>query len=66
LEHSFYLSLQNDPQPISSAIQKYNAANMPARVGKALEEVFKQYNKASVKEKLDMVLLVITQNHMCE
>ena len=65
LEHSFYLS-QHDPQPISSAVQKYNAANTPARVGNALEEVFKHYNKASETEKVDMVLKVIIQNHMGE
>ena len=49
-----------------SAVQMYNASNTSARVGKALEEVFKQYNKASEKEKVDMVLLVIAKNCMSE
>ena len=35
-----------------SAVQMYNASNTSARVGKALEEVFKQYNKASEHEKV--------------
>ena len=66
LEHSFYLSQQNDPQPVSSAIQKYNASNMHARVGEALEDTLKQleYNKASENEKVDMILNVIIQNHL--
>ena len=66
LEHSFYLSQQDDPQPVSSAAQKYIASDTPARVGKALKDVFMQYNKASEDEKLDMVLKVIIQNHMGE
>ena len=66
LEHSFYLSQQDDPQPVSSAAQKYIASDIPARVGKALKDVFKQYNKASEDGKLDMVLKVIIQNHMGE
>ena len=66
LEHSFYLAQQNDPKPVSSALEKYNALNIHAKVATDLEEVFKQYNKASEKEKVDMVLLVITQNRMGE
>ena len=66
LEHSFYLSQQNDPQPVSSATEKYLASNTPARVGKALQDVFKQYNKASGVEKLDMIFNIIIQNHMGE
>ena len=66
LEHSFYLAQQDDPKPLSSAIEKYNALNICAKVATDLEEVFKQYNKASEKEKVDMVLLVIAQNRMGE
>jgi hypothetical protein len=66
LEHSFYLSQQNYPQPVSSAAQKYIASDMPAGVGKTLEDVFKQYNKASEDKKVDMVLKVIIENHMGE
>ena len=66
LEHSFYLFQQKDPQPVSSAAQKYLASNTPASVGKALDDVFKQYNKASNNEKVAMVLKVISQNHMGE
>ena len=66
LEHSFYLSQQDVPQPVSSAAQKYIASETPARVEKALKEVFMQYNKASEDEKLDMVLKVIIQNHIGE
>ena len=65
-EHSFHLCQQNDPLPISSAVQMYNVANKPARVGKALEDVFKQYNKASEAEKLDMVLDIIIHNCICK
>ena len=64
LEYSFYLSEQNDPQPLFSAAQKYVASNTPARVGKALEDVSKQYNKASDDEKVEMILSVINQHHM--
>jgi len=64
LEHSFYLFQQNDPHPVSSAAQKYIASNTPDRVGEALQDVFKQYNKASENEQVDMVLNVIIQNHM--
>jgi hypothetical protein len=64
LEHSFYLAQQKDPKPVFSALEKYNAFNIRAKVVTALEEVFKQYTKASQKEKVDMVLLVITQNRM--
>ena len=66
LEHSFYLFQQKDPQPAFSAVQKYKASNTPARVSKALEDVFKQYNKASENEKVDIVLNVIIQNRMGE
>ena len=66
LEHSFYLAQQNDPKPVSSALEKYNALNIHAKVATDLEEVFKQYNKASEKEKVDMVLLVIAKNCMSE
>ena len=63
LEHSFYLSQHNDPQPFSAA-QKYFASNTPARVGQALKDVFKQYHKAPEDEKINMVFNLITQNHM--
>ena len=67
LEHSFYLAQQHDLQPVSSAVQKYNASNTSTRVGKALEDVFKQYNKTySETEKVDMILKVIIQNHIGE
>ena len=66
MEHSFYLSQQNDPQPVSSAVQKYKASNTCATIGKALEDVFKQYNKVSYSEKVDMIVKVIVQNHMGE
>ena len=65
LEHSFYLSQQNDPQPVSSAAQKYLASNTPASVGQALEDFFK-HNKASDGEKTDMVFNIIIQNRMGE
>ncbi|KAH0827378.1 hypothetical protein J3R83DRAFT_4030 [Lanmaoa asiatica] len=64
LEHSFYLSQQDDPKPIFSAAQKYKASLIPARVRKALEEVVKQYSKLSLIEKRDMVVNIILQNHM--
>ena len=64
LEHSFYLSQHNDPQPVSSAAQKYFASNTPARVAQALKDVFKQYHKAPEDEKINMVFNLITQNHM--
>ena len=66
MEYSFYLSQQNIPQPVLSAAQKYTTSDTPARVGKALKEVFKQYNKASEDEKVDIVLKVVIQNHMGE
>ena len=66
LEHSFYLSQQDTPQPVSLAVQQYNASNTPARVGKSLEDVFGQYNRASETEKIHMVLNIITQNRMGE
>ncbi|KAF8556884.1 hypothetical protein OG21DRAFT_1551482 [Imleria badia] len=55
LEHSFHLSQQNDPQPATSAIQKYHASNIPARVKMALKDVVKQYSKVSEKEKENMI-----------
>ena len=64
LEHSFYLAQQNDPKPVFSAFEKYNAFNIHIKVETALKKVFKQYNKASEKEKVDMVLSVINQNRM--
>jgi len=64
LEHSFYLSQQNDPQPVSSAAEKYIASNIPVSVAKALKDVLKQYNKASFGEKVAIVLNVIIQNRM--
>ena len=65
MEHSFYLSQQNDPQPVSSAAQKYLASNISAGVGQALEAIFK-HNKVSEDEKTDMVFNVIIQNRMGE
>jgi hypothetical protein len=44
LEHYFYLSQPND-QPVSSAAQRYNGSNTLARVGNALEDVFKHTTK---------------------
>jgi hypothetical protein len=66
LEHSFYLSQQNDPQPVSSAAQNYIASDTPARVGEALEDIFKHFNNASEDKNVDMVLKVIIENHMSE
>jgi hypothetical protein len=66
LEHSFYLSQQNHPQPVSFAAQKYIASNTPAGVGKAIEGIFKQYNKVSDDSKVDMIFKVIIENHMDE
>jgi hypothetical protein len=66
LEHSFYLAQHNDPKPVSSAILKYNEPSTAARVGKDLEDVFKQYNTVSVNEKVNMVFKVIIQNHIGE
>jgi hypothetical protein len=66
LEHSFYLSQQNHPQPVSFAAQKYIASNTPAEVGKAIEGIFKQYNKVSDDSKVDMIFKVIIENHMGE
>ena len=66
MEHSFYLSQQKVPQPVSSAVQKYNPSNMPAIVQKALEDIFTQYSQASLNEKVDLVLNVITQNRIGE
>lgn len=39
---------------------------MPAIVQKALEDIFTQYSQASLNEKVDLVLNVITQNRMGE
>ena len=64
LDHSFYLSQQDDPTPFLTAAQIYKASNIPARVRKALEEVVKQYGKLSDKEKEDVVLNIILENHM--
>jgi len=64
LEHSFYLSELNDPQPVSTAAKKYIASNTPISVGKALKDVLKQYNKASEEDKVAMVLNVVIQNRM--
>ncbi|KAF8126032.1 hypothetical protein EV363DRAFT_1107992, partial [Boletus edulis] len=59
-EHSFFLCQQNNPQPFSSAIQKYKASGLHHRVKKVLEEeVFKQYNKATPDQKVDMIIKVI-------
>jgi len=63
-ELSFFLSQNNDPQPFSSAAQKYKASNSPGRIKKALEEIFKKYNHASHEEKVEMVTNVILQNHI--
>ncbi|KAF8120843.1 hypothetical protein EV363DRAFT_1104144, partial [Boletus edulis] len=64
-ELSFFLCQQNDPQPFSSAVQKYKASDSPGRAKKALEEVFKEYtNHASYDQKVEMVTNVILQNNM--
>ncbi|KAF8119953.1 hypothetical protein EV363DRAFT_1193980, partial [Boletus edulis] len=64
LEYSFYLHQQGVTQPLSSAAQKYKASGSQDGLRKALEEVFKQYDKASQAEKVDMITNVILQNHM--
>ena len=66
LEHSFHLAQQDDHQPVSTAAQKYTASNMPARVNTALKNVFKQYSKATEKEKIEMVFNVIAENCISE
>ncbi|KAH0826999.1 hypothetical protein J3R83DRAFT_4663 [Lanmaoa asiatica] len=67
LEHSFCLYQQKYLDlylVISSAAQKYKASDSHGRVEKALEEVFKEYGKASENQKVDMVTNVILQHHM--
>jgi hypothetical protein len=51
---------------VSFAAQKYIASNTPAGVGKAIEGIFKQYNKVSDDSKVDMIFKVIIENHMGE
>lgn len=62
LEHSFHLAQQNNLQPISIAVQKYDALNISARVKTALKDVIKQYSKASQRDKVDMIFNIIVQN----
>ena len=64
LDHSFYLSKQNDPTPFLTAAQQYKVSNIPARVRKALEGVVKQYGKLSIRERQDVVFNIILENHM--
>lgn len=64
MEHSFYLAQQNDPQPVSSASKKYKTSHISAKVKDALDEVFQQYNKASEREQVDIILKIILQNCM--
>ncbi|KAG8213623.1 hypothetical protein J3R82DRAFT_10308, partial [Butyriboletus roseoflavus] len=63
-EHSFYLSQRNDSRAFSTAAKLYKASNISDMVGKALEEVVKQYGKLSDKEKVDMVSNIILLNHI--
>ncbi|KAF8555199.1 hypothetical protein OG21DRAFT_1521950, partial [Imleria badia] len=44
--------------------QKYKTSDSHGRVKKALEEVFKQYGRASYDERVDMATNVILQNHV--
>ena len=64
MEHSFYLAQQNDPQPVSCASKKYKTSDISAKVKDALDEVFQQYNKASEREQVDIILKIILQNCM--
>ena len=57
--HSFFLHQQKNSQPVVVAQQKYKASKMHGRVQNALEEVFKQFGKASFDERVDMVANII-------
>jgi len=63
-QHSYFLYQQHDSQPFSSAAKKYKGSDSHGRVKKALEEVFRQYGKASHDQKVEMITNVILQNHM--
>ncbi|KAF8443154.1 hypothetical protein L210DRAFT_3739897 [Boletus edulis BED1] len=64
LEQSFYLSQQGDPNAVFSAAQQYRISDIPTKVNIALKDVFSHYGITSMKEKVDMICNIITQNHM--
>ena len=64
LEHSFHLHQQGVCPSLPPTIQKFKELGLQDGVKKALEKVFKEYGKASQKEKVEIITNVIHQNQM--